>query len=154
MFSFILVQLRRVSAARFGFSCSLVDAARLQVWRYYHVRDRIEHNLNILRVSGARQVCVDLFLFILILRYELLTDVIGRLHILVLARVLRKALPLKNNNTCLIYKQSLDQLTLIFRFCAPYLKYFLKHFKLIIFLLLKSQVVKIRIHVTYSFKSI
>jgi len=82
------------------------------------------------------------------------SDVIGRLHILVLARVLRKALPLKNNKTCLIYKQSLDQLTLIFRFCAPYLKYFLKHFKLIIFLLLKSQVVKIRIHVTDSFKSI
>lgn len=63
----------------------LVEAAAAKVVGDDDVGDGVEHELNVVGVSGAGHVAVDLLRGRLVLRFELGLDVSGRLAVLLRA---------------------------------------------------------------------
>ena len=72
---------------------TLIESTSFQVVRNDDVGDGVKDHLNILSVCGTCQVAVDFLWLISILRYKLLSNVIGGLKVFVLSRIIRKAFP-------------------------------------------------------------
>jgi hypothetical protein len=72
---------------------SLIKTASSKVICNYDVGNGIEYKLHVLCVCGTRQMAVDLFLFALVLGYELRLYIFRRFGKIFLARVFWKTLP-------------------------------------------------------------